>query len=67
MLVITGTPCGVLGRVVAMSFRVALQVLVVLKPRASVVLKTLPTGSYATFAVRLVGATVFVSWRRRLY
>ena len=67
MLVITGTPCGVLGKVVAISFCVALQVLVVLKPRVSVVLNTLPTGSYATFAVRLVGATELVSWRRRLY
>src|SRR6266540_3996142 len=67
MFVITGTPCGVVGSVVAMSLRVGLQVLVVLKPRGSVVLKTLPTASNATFAVKFVGAMVLVSSRRLVY
>src|SRR5438105_1218128 len=67
MFVTIGTPCGVLGSVVARSLRVALQVLVALKPRASVVLRTLPTASKVILAVRLVGAMMLVSSRRLLY
>ena len=45
MFVTTGVPCGVAGSVVAMSLRVALQVLLLVKPRASVALLTFPTAS----------------------
>ena len=62
-----GVPCGVAGNTVPVWWRVGLQKLVVVAPRASVADCWLPTASKATLMVRLVGATEFVSWRRELY
>ena len=61
-----GTPCGVLGKVVASKCRVALHVLLVGYPRASVVVEIFALASKVNVVVRFVGATVFVSCRRLL-
>src|SRR5438552_2037226 len=67
MLVTTGMPWGVGGRVVLVRWRVTLQVLLRVKPRASVVAETLSLASNTTLEVRFVGTMALVSSRRELY